>query len=127
MKFIDAHVHVWTDDTAHYPLAAGWKKEDMKPPRFTPEDLQVREWRAPGGAGAQPYGMAVDHRDRIWFVASGPNPNQFVGFDPTTERFFSAVDIPSGGGTVRHMFFDAAAHAIWFGTDVNTIGRAVVE
>jgi predicted TIM-barrel fold metal-dependent hydrolase len=39
MGFIDAHVHVWTDDTAHYPLAAGWKKEDMKPQRFTPEDL----------------------------------------------------------------------------------------
>lgn len=39
MGYIDAHVHVWTDDTAHYPLAAGTKKEDMKPPRFTPEDL----------------------------------------------------------------------------------------
>jgi predicted TIM-barrel fold metal-dependent hydrolase len=39
MAFIDAHVHVWTDDTSHYPLAAGWKKEDMKPGRFTPEDL----------------------------------------------------------------------------------------
>jgi predicted TIM-barrel fold metal-dependent hydrolase len=36
---IDAHVHVWTPDTAHYPLAAGYKKEDMKPPSFTPEDL----------------------------------------------------------------------------------------
>ncbi len=39
MGFIDAHVHVWTDDTSHYPLADGWKKEDMQPPRFTPEDL----------------------------------------------------------------------------------------
>ena len=39
MGFIDAHVHVWTDDTAHYPLAAGYKAEDMKPKRFTPEDL----------------------------------------------------------------------------------------
>jgi predicted TIM-barrel fold metal-dependent hydrolase len=39
MGFIDAHVHVWTDDTSHYPLAPGYKKEDMKPPRFTPEDL----------------------------------------------------------------------------------------
>src|SRR5262249_25843993 len=36
---IDAHVHVWTDDTAHYPLGPGWKKEDMMPRRFTPEDL----------------------------------------------------------------------------------------
>ncbi len=37
--FIDAHVHVWTPDTAHYPLASGYKKEDMHPPSFTPEDL----------------------------------------------------------------------------------------
>jgi hypothetical protein len=39
MHFIDAYVHVWTDDTAHYPLAAAYKKEDMGPARFTPEDL----------------------------------------------------------------------------------------
>ena len=39
MGFLDAHVHVWTDDTSHYPLAAGFKAEDMKPRRFTPEDL----------------------------------------------------------------------------------------
>ncbi len=39
MAFIDAHVHVWTDDTIHYPLATGHKPEDMKPRRFTPEDL----------------------------------------------------------------------------------------
>src|SRR5580692_8532531 len=39
MRFIDAHVHVWTADTAHYPLAAGCKPEDMKPASFTPEQL----------------------------------------------------------------------------------------
>jgi len=37
--FIDAHVHVWTPDTAHYPLAAGYKKGDMAPPSFTPQEL----------------------------------------------------------------------------------------
>jgi predicted TIM-barrel fold metal-dependent hydrolase len=39
MGYIDAHVHVWTDDTAHYPLGPGWQKDDMQPRRFTPEDL----------------------------------------------------------------------------------------
>jgi predicted TIM-barrel fold metal-dependent hydrolase len=39
MSYIDAHVHVWTDDLDHYPLGPGRKKEEMKPPRFTPEDL----------------------------------------------------------------------------------------
>src|SRR6266487_3129077 len=39
MKFIDAHVHVWTPDTERYPLAAGFKKENMQPASFTPEEL----------------------------------------------------------------------------------------
>lgn len=36
---IDAHVHVWTPDTVKYPLAPGFKKSDMKPESFTPEQL----------------------------------------------------------------------------------------
>ena len=39
MGYIDAHVHVWTPDTARYPLAKGYKKEDMKPASFTPKEL----------------------------------------------------------------------------------------
>jgi predicted TIM-barrel fold metal-dependent hydrolase len=39
MHYVDAHVHVWTDDTGHYPLAKGHKKQDMKPAVFTPKDL----------------------------------------------------------------------------------------
>ena len=39
MNFIDAHVHVWTPDTSHYPLGRGFKKSDLKPASFTPEQL----------------------------------------------------------------------------------------
>jgi predicted TIM-barrel fold metal-dependent hydrolase len=39
MNYIDAHVHVWTPDTTRYPLAPGYKKENMKPASFTPEEL----------------------------------------------------------------------------------------
>jgi len=39
MHYIDAHVHVWTPDLAHYPLAAGYRREDMMPRSFTPEEL----------------------------------------------------------------------------------------
>ncbi len=39
MGIIDEHVHVWTPDVSHYPLAAGFQKEDMKPASFTPEEL----------------------------------------------------------------------------------------
>jgi predicted TIM-barrel fold metal-dependent hydrolase len=36
---IDAHVHVWTPDTAKYPLAAGYRRDEMKPASFTPQEL----------------------------------------------------------------------------------------
>jgi predicted TIM-barrel fold metal-dependent hydrolase len=47
MDFIDAHAHVWTDDTVRYPLAPGHRKADMMPPSFTPADL-LRHARANG-------------------------------------------------------------------------------
>jgi len=39
MNYLDAHVHVWTPDTAHYPLATGFDKDNIKPASFTPQDL----------------------------------------------------------------------------------------
>jgi predicted TIM-barrel fold metal-dependent hydrolase len=38
-QLIDAHVHVWTPDTQRYPLAEGYKKSDIMPVSFTPEQL----------------------------------------------------------------------------------------
>ena len=40
MKFIDAHSHIWTPDTGHYPLAAGFRRANMEPASFTVEELQ---------------------------------------------------------------------------------------
>lgn len=94
--------------------------------RYDPQDGTFEEWPAPGGDGARPYGMAVDDRGRLWFVESGPEPNRLVGFDPADERFFSITPIASGGGSVRHMVFHPPTRALWFGTDANTIGRALV-
>ncbi len=39
MGAIDAHVHVWTPDTERYALAPGFRRDEMKPPSFTPEEL----------------------------------------------------------------------------------------
>jgi len=39
MDYIDAHVHVWTDDFGQYPLADGFSPEAIKPPIFYPEDI----------------------------------------------------------------------------------------
>lgn len=36
---VDAHVHVWTPDTAKYPLASGFTQADLQPPSFTAEEL----------------------------------------------------------------------------------------
>ncbi len=36
---IDAHVHVWTPDTDKYPLSAGYRRDEMKPASFTPDEL----------------------------------------------------------------------------------------
>ena len=87
---------------------------------------EVREWRTPGGQAARPYGMAMDEKGRPWFVETGPSPNRLVGFDPQTETFAWSAEIPSGGGSVRHMFFHAPDRTIWFGTDTGTIGRATL-
>jgi len=37
--YIDAHVHVWTSDTAAYPLGKDYDKTAMRPPSFTAEEL----------------------------------------------------------------------------------------
>ncbi|PQA85644.1 Vgb family protein [Hyphococcus luteus] len=94
---------------------------------YDPEKKTFKEWEMPQGERARPYGMAVDGQDRIWMVATGVDPNIFMGFDPKTEEFFSKTDIPSGGGTIRHMHYYAPAGAVWFGADTNYVGRAVVE
>ena len=60
-------------------------------------------------------------------VASGVQPNVFVGFDPATESFINATEVGSGGGTIRHMHYHEPSGAVWFGTDTNYIGRAIVE
>ena len=80
----------------------------------------------PGGEDARPYGMAVDDKDRVWFVETGVYPNRLVGFDTKVEKVISITDIESGGGSVRHMVYHQATQTIWFGTDANTIGRATL-
>lgn len=97
--------------------------------RYNSSDNSFEEWQTPGRqnqgvTGSGPYGMAVDAKDRLWFVETFPEPNQFVGFDPATESFISITDVPSGAGSVRHMYYDKTANAVWFGTDTNNLGRA---
>ena len=95
--------------------------------RFDPKTKAVREWVMPSAAMSLPYAMASDDRDRLWLVETGVQPNRLVGFDPKSESWFSITPVSKSGGlTIRHMVFHKPTRTIWFGTDANTIGRAVV-
>ena len=39
MKYIDAHVHVWTNQFDRYPLSPPHQESDMNPKTFYPEEL----------------------------------------------------------------------------------------
>lgn len=94
---------------------------------YDPKAKEFKEWQMPPGEGARPYGMASDSKDRLWMVATGVQPNLFIGFDPVAEEFFSSTEVPSGGGAIRHMHYHKPSGAVWFGTDTNYVGRAIVE
>ena len=95
--------------------------------RYSPSSNEFTEWPMPQGKNARPYGMASDSSGRLWMVASGVQPNEFIGFDPATEKFLGTTEIASGGGTIRHMHYEEGSGTVWFGTDTNYVGRAVVE
>ena len=94
--------------------------------RYTPESKKFMEWPMPQGENAKPYGMASDSSGKVWMVASGVQPNVFIGFDPDTESFFGATEIASGGGTIRHMHYEQSSGTVGFGTDTSYVGRAIV-
>jgi predicted TIM-barrel fold metal-dependent hydrolase len=94
MNYIDAHVHVWTPDTDHYPLATGFKKEDMKPASFTPE--QLFQHCKPAGVGRinliQMSFYSFDNSYMLDMIAK--YPDVFVG---------TAVINPLGKDPAREM------------------------
>jgi virginiamycin B lyase len=96
--------------------------------RLDPRTGDVVEFAMPGGAGALPYGMASDDKDRIWLAENGANGTRLVGFDPGTKQFFSITEIGlPANNTVRHMYFDPKTGLLWFGSDQGTVGRVEVS
>ena len=94
---------------------------------YDPARKTFGEWALPQGEASFPYGMATDSAGRLWMVATGVQPNVFLGFDPSTEQFFSATEVGSGGGTIRHMHYHEPSGSVWFGTDTNYVGRVLVQ
>ena len=95
--------------------------------RLDPSTGEVREWLSPTGQGAYPYAMAADDFGRMWYVETGPRPNRLIAFDPATEQFVVNQDIGEArANTIRHMVFDPVTRSIWYGADLNVIGRIAV-
>ena len=96
--------------------------------RLDPSTGKIDEWQNPSGANAMPYAMAVDDRDRVWYVETGVQPNRLIGFDAKKGEVVSVTPIAQSGGlTVRHMVYHAPTKSIWFGTDAGTIARAKID
>jgi virginiamycin B lyase len=91
--------------------------------RIAPGSHEVEEWLTPGGEQSQPYALVADDRDRVWFAECARGATFLVGFDPKTEKFTHRTPVSS---CIRHMFYHKPTRTIWFGTDANNIGRAIV-
>ena len=50
--------------------------------QLDPQSGEAKEWMIPGGADARPYGMAIDDKDRPWFVETGPHRPGWSGSTP---------------------------------------------
>ncbi len=89
--WIDAHVHVWTPDTAKYPLDSGYAVADMQPASFTPEELF---------AHCKPVGV-----DRIVIIQMSfyNNDNSYM-----TDMIARYPGVFSGVGIVDHRAPDLA-------------------
>ena len=110
---LDREGGVWYVDNAHGYLG-----------RHDPKANKTEEWPTPSQPSA-PYAMAVV--DGVpWFFESAPQPNLLRSFDRASAKFDAGTAVPGGGGTVRHMEYDAKRRSLWFGTDRNTLGQAVI-
>ena len=118
------------EDDVYVMVNAYWEALD-----FTVQDGAPAEWRLAVDTGkrlpARQSEIFIQFKGvpHSIFASRGAvvQPNKLVGFDPKSSTWFSITPISkSGGGTVRHMTFHRPTRTLWFGTDANTIGRAVV-
>jgi len=95
--------------------------------RFDPGTGDFAEWEMPGGEDSQPFGMVIDRNDRLWIVETGRIPNRLIGFDTATGSFLTETDVPSGAESVSQLYYHEPSGEVWFGTQTNYIGRAIVH
>lgn len=88
MGFIDAHVHVWTDDYLAYPFAEGHDPETAVPRTFFPEDI-LRHAQPAGVDRVVLVQMSYYHEDNRYMLdVMREHPGVFSGIgivDPAGE------------------------------------------
>jgi virginiamycin B lyase len=94
--------------------------------RLDPSTGKIEEFALPEGLASLPYAMTSDDRDRIWLAETGVQPNRLVVFDPKSRAFVQNVIVDGQPNTIRHMVFDRKSREIWWGSDVNVLGRVKV-
>ena len=106
---VDAHVHVWSDDTARFPLAPGFTAADLWLPRFTPFEYDISTAAldsAQRGRGVPPrmrinlvqmtwYGL--DHSYILHLIRSDPSRFSGTGVVPAV----CDVSLPDPGAAMR--------------------------
>jgi predicted TIM-barrel fold metal-dependent hydrolase len=87
--YIDAHSHIWTPDTARYPLAKGFTVDDMRPKSFTAEEL-LAICRPAGVGRVNLIQMSYYEFDNSYMLdAMKQYPDRFVGtaiVDPLSDK-----------------------------------------
>ncbi len=94
---------------------------------FDPASGKIEEWRSPGGADSEPYGITATPDGLVWYVETGLRPNRLVGFNPKTRAFAVSTPIPSGGGVVRNMAATSDGKLYIACSGVNKVGIADVR
>jgi predicted TIM-barrel fold metal-dependent hydrolase len=100
-NFIDAHVHVWTDDRLRYPRAAG--ESAYTPDRFTPEDFLAHA--SPNGVTrtvlVQMSFYRFDHRYMLESMRAHPGVFSGIGIVDAEGRDPAAAMTELAGRGVR--------------------------
>lgn len=98
-RFIDAHSHIWTPDTAHYPLAAGFRRSEMQPASFTVEEL-CQQMEPAGVDRVVLIQMSFYGYDNSYMLSAiARHPKKFVGVAVIDQDHpgHGAPDIPAEG------------------------------
>ncbi|HEY1066186.1 MAG TPA: amidohydrolase family protein [Pirellulales bacterium] len=119
--YIDAHVHVWTDDFAKYPLAEGFKADEIAPKTFTPEEL-FAECRPHGVNRIVLIQMSFYKLDNRYMLdAIRRHPDSFRGVAIIDEKAPNARDkmdeLAKAGVTGFRLYANREAVESWLKSD----------